>query len=78
MQIRLGGISWTTRLNHLTIVERGVISQIELLYTMLISLDKLTEEIDFIFWFGRNFTWKSIIQKFRTHTTLMKNATFTM
>ena len=30
------------------IVERGVISQIELLY-MLISLDKLTEEIGLIF-----------------------------
>ena len=43
--------------------------QIELLY-MLISLDKLTEEIDLIFWFTWIFKWKFIIQKFRTHTTL--------
>ena len=36
------------QVNTITIVERVVISQIELLY-ILISLDKLTEETDLIF-----------------------------
>ena len=61
---------------HCTIVERGVISQIELLY-VLVSLDSLTEEISIAFWFRQYFVELIVSWKFRTHIILEQNVIFT-
>ena len=59
-----------------TIVERGVISQIELL-CVLICLDNLTEEFSIIFLFKQNLAWLFVTWKFRTHIILEQNVIFT-